>query len=534
MGRWEVVSAIRFFIRRVAFGLPSIRERVSVVRPTLPPREAFAKLLLEYRKEKCPYAGSHELPPLSRIERSTANWLVLAAMPKLLLITAASVEIRRARRSRFLNFQQITMPYLAARVPSDWQVTHVDEEAESINWTDKPNLVGITFHTPSAYHAYRLAAEFRARGVCVVLGGPHVTLLPEEAGRHADVIFIGEAEGLWEEFLDAFATGTYRRVYRSAGPLSLAGVPMARKTLYHRNDFTSGVLFATRGCPNKCAFCAIPVMYPGGFRKRSVAEVAAEYGSFPGKRIIFWDDNITADKQYAKDLFRAITPYRKWWSGQATIHAARDDELLEAAARSGCKQLFLGLESVSQSSMEEVRKRFNRVEEYAHMINRIHAHGIAVQAGIVFGFDHDTPAIFKDTVDFLEESGVQNATFNILTPYPGTPLFQKLDAQERILTRDWRKYNGRTDVVFQPSRMSVQELLAGFQYANRRFCSLSSVLKRLSISPVQLWWTLPLNLAYVVSWIRAERDVYTRMATPESNLRQLGTLLPDGRLGSTE
>ena len=448
-------------------------------------------------------------------------------MPKLLLITASSVEIRRARRSRFLNFQQITMPYLAARVPSDWQVTHVDEEAESINWTDKPDLVGITFHTPSAYHAYSLASEFRSRGVCVVLGGPHVTLLPEEAAKHADVIFVGEAEGLWEEFLNGFAAGNYRRLYRHAGPLLLASGPMARKTLYHRNDFTSGVLFATRGCPNQCAFCSIPVMYRDGLRKRPVAEVAAEYGSFPGKRIIFWDDNITADKQYAKDLFRAITPCRKWWSGQATIQAARDEELLEAAARSGCKQLFLGLESVSQSSMEEVRKRFNRVEEYAHMINRIHAHGIAVQAGIVFGFDHDTPAIFKDSLDFLEETGVQNATFNILTPYPGTPLFQKLDAQGRIVTRDWRKYNGRTDVVFQPRRMSVDELLAGFQYANRRFYSLSSVLKRLSDSPVQLWWTLPLNLAYVVSWIRAQRGAQARVATPESTLRQFETLLPD-------
>jgi len=395
------------------------------------------------------------------------------------------------------------MPYLAARVPSDWQVTHVDEEAESINWTDQPDLVGITFHTPSAYHAYSLAAGFRSRGVCVVLGGPHVTLLPEEASRHADVIFVGEAEGLWEEFLDGFAAGNYRRLYRQDGPLFLAGGPTACKSLYHRNDFTSGVLFATRGCPNQCAFCSIPVMYRAGLRKRPVAEVAAEYASFPGKRIIFWDDNITADKQYAKDLFCAITPYRKWWSGQ-------DDELLEAAARSGCKQLFLGLESVSQSSMEEVCKRFNRVEEYAQMINRIHAYGIAVQAGIVFGFDHDTPAIFKDTLDLLEDTGVQNATFNILTPYPGTPLFQKLDAQGRILTRDWRKYNGRTDVVFQPRGMSVEELLAGFQYANRRFYSLSSVLKRLACSPVQLWWTLPLNLAYVVSWIRAQRGAHTR------------------------
>jgi radical SAM superfamily enzyme YgiQ (UPF0313 family) len=396
------------------------------------------------------------------------------------------------------------MPYLAARVPSDWHVSHVDEEAEEIDWKDQPDVVGITFHTPSAHHAYSLAARFRSRGVCVVMGGPHVTLLPDEAARHADVIFVGEAEGLWEEFLDGFVMGTYRRVYRQAGPTSLEGAPMARKTLFHRNDFMSGVLFATRGCPNHCDFCAVVVMYRHGLRKRPIAEVAAEYGSFRGKKIIFWDDNITADKEYAKQLFRAIAPYRKSWSSQATIHAAQDDELLDAAARSGCKQLFLGLESVSQSSMKEVRKGFNRVEDYARIVNRVHAHGIAVQAGIVFGFDNDTPAIFKETLDFLEETGVQNATFNILTPYPGTPLFQRLEAQGRILTRDWRKFNGRTDVVFQPKQMSVDELLAGFRYANQRFYSLPSVAKRLWRSPVQIGWTLPLNLAYVVSWANGQ------------------------------
>ena len=340
----------------------------------------------------------------------------------------------------------------------------------------------------------------------MVMGGPHVTLLPDEAGRHADVIFVGEAEGLWEEFLDGFESGTYRRVYQPTMPPSLDGLPMARKTLYHRRDFTNGVMFATRGCPHHCDFCSIIEMYPHGFRKRPVAEVAAEYGSFHGKRIIFWDDNICADKEYAKALFRALTPYRKWWSSQATIYAARDDEFLEAAARSGCKQLFFGLESVSQSSMHEVRKGFNRVEDYIRLIRRVHSYGISVQAGIVFGFDHDTTDIFKDTLDFLEEAAVQNATFNILTPYPGTPLFERLDAQGRILTRDWRKYNARADVVFQPKQMSTGELLAGFRYANQRFYSLTSVAKRLWRSPVQLWWTLPLNLLYVASWARAQRN----------------------------
>jgi hypothetical protein len=221
------------------------------------------------------------------------------------------------------------------------------------------------------------------------------------------------------------------------------------------------------------------MMYPDRLRKRPVAEVAAEYASFKGRVIILWDDNLAGDMAYAKALFRAITPYRKWWSSQASIQAGRDDEFLALAAQSGCKQLFLGLESISQLSMAEVNKGCNR---------------------IVFGFDHDGPEIFSDTVDFLEATGIQNATFNILTPFPATPLFRKLEAEGRILTRDWSQYNSRGEVVYQPKRMSVSELLAGFRYANERFYSLSSIAKRLSRSPAQILWTLPLNLAYSYQW----------------------------------
>jgi radical SAM superfamily enzyme YgiQ (UPF0313 family) len=416
------------------------------------------------------------------------------------LITASSPAIRNVRRSRVLNFQQITMPYLAARVPPGWEVIHFDEEAEDINWNIEADLVGITFHTPSAFHAYEVAAGFRARGICVAMGGPHVTLLPEEARQHADVIFIGEAEGLWEEFLKSFETGSYRSIYQQTQAPSLEDAPQARKDCFHRKDFTNGVLFATRGCPSQCDFCTIAVMYPHELRKRPIAEVAAEYASFKGKIIIFWDDNLAGDLEYAKALFRAIAPYRKWWSSQASIHAGRDDEFLEAAARSGCKQLFLGLESISQQSMTEVHKGFNQVAEYHRLIERIHSHGIAVQVGIVFGFDHDPPQIFEQTIDFLENAGVQNATFNILTPFPGTRLFQRLEKEGRILTYDWSQYNSRQHVVYQPKQMSVAELLAGFHYANERFYSLRSIARRLSRSRTQLWWSLPLNLAYSYQW----------------------------------
>jgi radical SAM superfamily enzyme YgiQ (UPF0313 family) len=328
------------------------------------------------------------------------------------------------------------------------------------------------------------------------MGGPHVTLLPEEALAQADVVFAGEAEGLWPRFLADFERGSYERVYRQAAVPTLDHVPMARKDLFHRRDRAAGVLFATRGCPHRCDFCTVAVMYESRVRKRPVAEVAAEYASFKGKVVIFWDDNLACDLAYAKELFKDITPYRKWWSSQASICAGQDEEFLELAAQSGCKQLFLGLESISQASVNEVHKRFNRVEEYDRIIQRIHAHGIAVQVGIVFGFDGDTTAVFQDTLDFLEHAGVQNATFNILTPFPGTRLFQRMEAEGRILTYDWSRYNSRADVVFQPKGMSCDELLEGFKEANARFYSPASIARRLARSPVGLWWTLPLNLAY--------------------------------------
>ena len=424
----------------------------------------------------------------------------------LLLVTASSPAIKRVRRSRVLNFQQITMPYLAALVPPEWTVRHIDEEVSPVDMTSVADLVGITFHTPSALHAYDLAAQFRNRGVCVVLGGPHVTLVPDEAQDHADVIFVGEAELNWPQFLKDFSAGSYARRYGANTPPTLDAAPMARKDLYHRRDLTGGRLFATRGCPYDCDFCAVALMYRRKVRKRPIESVVAEFTSFPGRTIIFWDDNLAADRKYAKDLFRSIAPYRKWWAGQVSIHAAQDLEFLKLAAESGCKQLFIGLESISQRSMDGAGKRFNRVEEYSRLIDHIHQHGIAVQAGIVLGFDDDCESVFRETLDFLETSGVQNATFNILTPYPGTPLHRRLEAEGRILTRDWSKYNGREDVVFQPRHMSPEQLLDGFRYATRRFYSVSSICRRLTRSPIGLWWTLPLNLAYAAAHWSARQN----------------------------
>lgn len=419
---------------------------------------------------------------------------------KLLLITASSDEIRQIRKMRVINFQQVTMPYLAALTPPNWEVEHIDEGQEKIDFNKEVDLVGITFHTPSANYVYKVAAEFRKRGIPVALGGPHVSLLPDEAEKHSDVILIGEAEDTWKEFLIDFENKSYKKRYVQKHPSSLINLPMARKDLFHRKDHSDGIIFATRGCPNKCEFCTLTVMYNNKFRKRPVAEVAKEYGSFKGKVIVFWDDNIAADPQYAKKLFKEITPYKKWWSSQTSIHAGWNDELLELAAKSGCKQLFLGLESVSQLSLDHANKSFNKVEDYYKIIKRIHSYGISVQVGIIFGFDEDDQSIFSKTISFLEEAGVQNATFNMLIPYPGTPLFKRLENEGRILTYDWSKYNGRRDVVFRPRNMTCDELLEGFNWVNKRFYSLKSIGKRLSKSTEGLWWNIPLNLSYYFSY----------------------------------
>jgi radical SAM superfamily enzyme YgiQ (UPF0313 family) len=326
--------------------------------------------------------------------------------------------------------------------------------------------------------------------------------MPEEASAHADSVFTGEVEETLPRFFADFGAGTAKPRYDCLKPPSLAGLPPSRKDLFHRRDHSAGILCATRGCPNRCEFCSLTQLYGRSFRRRPVHEVAAEFASFHGKVIIFWDDNLSADMEYAKELLRAIRPAGKLWSSQVAVQAGMDDEFLHLAAAAGCKHLFFGLESVSQASLDAAGKQFNQTAEYSRLVRRVHAHGIGVQVGIVFGFDGDTPSVFDETADFLDSAGVQNATLNILTPYPGTPLFRRLEREGRILTYDWSKYNSRTDVVFRPKNMTPQQLLEGFWSVNHRFYSLGSILRRTKRAPACLLWELPLNLLYAARWRR--------------------------------
>jgi radical SAM superfamily enzyme YgiQ (UPF0313 family) len=233
-------------------------------------------------------------------------------------------------------------------------------------------------------------------------------------------------------------------------------------------------------------------------RFRPVAEVAAEVETISSKGVVFWDDNIGANRRYAKALFGALIPLKKWWTSQTTMASLRDAEFLRLAAQSGCKALFIGLESIYQGSLNGTNKPHNQVQDYKRLIEQAHAYEIAIQAGIMFGFDADDKDVFARTVDVMGEVGLDNATISLMVPYPGTPAYAKLQAAGRIIDYNWRHYNGKTHVVYYPNQMTPEALLAGYEWAKTQFYSPAHIVKRLRISQTGLWWNIPRNLGYML------------------------------------
>ena len=439
---------------------------------------------------------------------------------KLELITAEGPATLWMRKGQLIRFPQLTMPLLAALTPGDVEIHHTDEIVSQVSFSRAVDLVGITTTTCSAPHAYEVADEFRRRGVAVVLGGPHPTLLPPEAARHADSVLIGEAEGVWPTVIRDFQEGRLKRFYRAAAPPSLAGLPWARRELIERRAYGRGVLIATRSCPNACGYCMLPHYYHHRYRCRPGDEVIAEAASIQGKALIFWDDNIIGNLDYARELFRGLIPLRKRWTSQATFNIVEHDELIHLAAASGCEALFIGLESISAASLRETGKAFNKPQRYLDGIKKLHDAGIAIQTGLVFGFDNDDVTVFERTLAFLEQAGVDVASIGSLTPFPGTPIFRKLEEEGRILSHDWSKYNARTDVVFRPRRMTPDQLQAGVEWVTKQFYSLSSISRRLLAgSRTGLWWNIPRNLGYKIAFDKLGRRGYN----PAGELRHNGS-----------
>lgn len=381
----------------------------------------------------------------------------------------------------------LTGIHLAALTPPDIQVRVVHQQAGPVDLDTDADLVALSFFSGFAHEAFRLADALRARGKRVVAGGPHATFWPEEALQHCDAVVIGEAETVWVELLRDAERGALQRVYRGeAAPLS--GLPTPRYDLLPDAFFVRRVIQATRGCPFSCSFCTVPGLQPG-FRVRPVDEVLRDVAhEEPGwtwwqRRVAwFWDDNLTARRAWTRQLLEGMVGMDRWWLTQASIDIARDPALLDLMARSGCIGVFLGIESLHPGALQEAGKRQNRVSEYQRAIAAFHERGICVMAGFIAGFDHDDAAGVVAMADQLQALGVDVPFLSVLTPFRGTPLYERLRDQDRLLLdRGWGHTNGY-NVAFQPARMSPDELLEAHRALWQRAFSPAHVARRLARS----------------------------------------------------
>lgn len=419
---------------------------------------------------------------------------------KIQLLSPAG-ELHRSKTGIFkrsLRYAPLTLTTLAALVPEELhaEVTIQDEGVDPLELDFDADLVGITAITGTALRAYAIADELRARGHTVVLGGVHPTLLPEEAAAHADAIVTGYAERAWPELLRDFAAGRLRPRYHFPSGRQLS-VPIARRDLLKKKRYaTVNSIEATRGCPHQCEFCVVPTAWHGIYAHRPVDDVIAELKTFEGRHALFIDLSPVEDVDYAKALYRAMTPLRIRWLGLATTRLAEDLELLKLAAQSGCKGVLIGFESVSQDTLNGTRKQFHAADRYGEYVRRLHDHGIGIQACFVYGFDDEDESVFERTVEFVDRTKIDLPRYAVATPFPGTPLYQRLSAQGRLLHRNWSLYDVE-HVVFEPRCMSPERLQEGLQWSWEQSYSWRSFFRRLSGAP---WSILPLwlstNLGY--------------------------------------
>ncbi|MDP9193484.1 MAG: B12-binding domain-containing radical SAM protein [Acidobacteriota bacterium] len=396
-----------------------------------------------------------------------------------------------------LRYAPLTLTTLASLIPPELnaEIVLMDEGIRDIDKDIDVDLVGISLITGTAPRSYELAAHFRSRGIPVVLGGVHATLVPDEAQQHCDALVTGYAEETWPQLLRDFAAGRMQRRYDQALGLKLENLPLPRRDLLPaRNYITLHTIEATRGCIHKCEFCVVPSAWGRPLHK-PIGEVIADVRQMKPKKLIFLDLNLISEVDYAKELFRALIPLRVRWGGLATTMIAWDDELLDLAAESGCAGLLLGFESLSDGALAESRKQFSSRMEYQTVIEKLHARKIAIQGCFVFGFDDDDTSVFERTAQFAIDHHIDLPRYAIMTPFPGTPLHQRLASEGRLLTTDWSYYDGQ-HVVYRPARMTAEELQQGTERAWKMTYSYRGIFRRLAGARVQLPIAIPANFGY--------------------------------------
>jgi radical SAM superfamily enzyme YgiQ (UPF0313 family) len=411
-----------------------------------------------------------------------------------------------ARTPPAIRVPEIALHVIKALTPPEHDVRIVEEESEDIDLDADCDLVGISCMSANAVRAYAIADEFRSRGRKVVLGGIHPTVLPAEAGRHADAVVVGEAEASWKTLLDDASRGNLASVY-TGEPTDLRDFPVV--TLKHENEQArfAGItpVLTTKGCPYSCEFCCVGAVHGNRVRHIPIPTVIESIRASGQRTFLFLDDNVIADRQYARELFTRLMPLGIRWVGQSSISFASDVDLLRLAARSGCYALFVGLESVVPETLSTMPKS-RPPDQSRAAIDAFRAAGIGFHASVVFGFDTDDHTVFERTVEFLRAAKVHSASFNVLTPYPGTKLFARLDAESRLLTKDWQKYDHKT-VVYRPRQIAPDALEAGYLMARQSFYSWSSITARLFRNRKHPLVYLGMNAA-LRSGVRADQKAF--------------------------
>ena len=394
-------------------------------------------------------------------------------------ITLIAPVVNKDQKTKdVIRFPMISLLYIAAMTPPAHELVIIEEEVEEINFDMDCDLVAITCMTATAYRAYDIAAQFRKRGKPVVLGGIHPTVLPDEAKLHCDAVITGEAEPVWPQVLEDVENHRLQDFYQGGVAADLDEYPLPRRDLI---QYTSPLrlepIVTSRGCPYSCSFCSVWKFFGRKIRHVSVDRVVQDIANAKTRRFMFLDDNIVGNPAYATELFNAIKPLGIEWVGQASISFARNEELLKLAADSGCRGLFFGVESVSEEKIKRMSKSLRSQAETIDAIKRIMGRGIIFHASLVFGFDDDDESVFDETLEFLYRTKIPSATFNILTPYPGTDTYEQFKHENRLITEDWSFYDHCT-VTYFPKNMTIERLYDGYQYVMDNFYSFGHILGR--------------------------------------------------------
>ncbi|MBI5410262.1 MAG: B12-binding domain-containing radical SAM protein [Nitrospirae bacterium] len=404
---------------------------------------------------------------------------------KILLIKPDQLNANGDKLGMKTPMRTLNLPYLAALTPREITVEIVDDSMEEINFTGAYDFIGITAMTGQATRAYQIADKFREKGRKVIMGGIHATALPEEALQHCDSVVIGEVENLWKDILEDFRSGKPEQIYKAEQLADLRSLPMPRYELLKQKKFFSPFvpIQATRGCPHNCNFCAVSTYYGNKYRFRPVEDVVKEIVGSGYKKFYFCDDNITANRKYSRELFKALIPLKINWVGQSTVNLGRDEELCKLAAASGCHFMCLGIESVDQDNLISMNKGWSKVSDFHVLLNNMRRNGLSFVLNMIVGFDKDDNKVFSKIYDFSMECKTFFLALNTPIPYPGTKFAQELEDNGRLLHKDWSKYV-QGGIVYKLQNMDPEELRDGYWRLLRKFFSIRSILIRAGGQPL--------------------------------------------------